>query len=91
MGATVTASNGVQLPIDSLPVTITYSGSFVSTMTTIYAGIVYVQTFTNNGTDVTAFSNWVAQVPPVITYMQTESGGFRMITEDNKSMITELP
>ena len=90
MGVTVTASNGAQLPIDSLPVSITYSGNFVATMTTLYAGVVYVQTYTNNGTHITSFTNWVAQVPPVITYMQTESGGFTMITEDNNLMITEL-
>lgn len=90
MGATVTASNGAQLPIDSLPVSITYSGSFVSTMTTTYAGIVYIQTYSNDGTHITSFTNWVAQVPPVTTFMQTESGGFTMITEDNNLMITEL-
>jgi hypothetical protein len=90
MGATVTASNGAQLPIDSLPVNIVWSGSFVSTMTVVYAGVVYVQTYTNNGSVITAISNWVAQVPPVTTYMETESGSYTMITEDNNLMITEL-
>lgn len=88
MGATVTASNGAQLPIDSLSVNVVYSGSFVSTMTTQYSGTTYVQTFTNDGTHITAWTNWVAQVP-VVTYMQTESGGYTMITEDNNLMITE--
>ena len=90
MGITVTASNGAQLPIDSLSITIAYSGSFVSTMTTTYANVVYIQTYTNDGTNITAVSNWVAQVPPVVTTMTTESGGFTMITENNNIMITEL-
>lgn len=61
MSETVQASDGTQLPLDSLPVAIAYSGSFVSTMTVNYEGNSYVQTYTNNGTNITAISNWVKQ------------------------------
>jgi hypothetical protein len=88
MSTTVTASNGVQLPTDSLGVTLTYSGAFVATMTTIYSGITYVMTFANNGTNITSISNWVAQAP-IPGYMEQESGGDLMITEDGNLMINE--
>ena len=89
MGSTVTAvPNGMQLPIDSLPITVGYSGAIVSTLTTIYAGVTYVQTFTNNGTYITGWSAWTAQ-PPVVVYMEQESGGDLMITESGDLMINE--
>lgn len=66
MSETVTASDGTALPIDSLPQVFAYSGSFLSTITVVYAdnlGVenTYVQTFTNNGTEITAISRWVKQ------------------------------
>lgn len=61
MSDTITASNGAMLPLSSLSQTLAYDGDFVSTITVSYQGITYVQTFTNNGTDITAISNWVAQ------------------------------
>ena len=89
MGSTITAvPNGVQLPLDSLAVTVAYSGSFVSTLTTIYSGITYIQTFSNNGTYITGWSSWTEQ-PAVVDYMQQESGGDLMITEDGNLMINE--
>jgi hypothetical protein len=60
MSETVTASNGVELPLISLAQTFTYSGSFVATISVVYNSITYTQTFTNNGTDITAISQWVA-------------------------------
>lgn len=59
MSGTVQASDGTQLPLDSIPGTITYSGSFVSTIVVSYEGNTYTQTFSNNGTVITGFSNWV--------------------------------
>jgi len=60
MSLTVTTiPNGLQLPLDSLPLTITYSGSFVATLSCTYAGHTYTQTFTNNGTNITAISGWI--------------------------------
>lgn len=58
-GSTVTASNGIGLPIDSLEQTFAYSDSFVSTITVVYVGITYVQTFLNNGSQITDISQWV--------------------------------
>ena len=65
MGSTVTASDGTALPLDSLAVAITWDGSFVATLTVNYPNLAgvptnYVQTFTNNGTDITNVSQWVA-------------------------------
>jgi len=64
MSSTVQASDGTMLPIDSLEQTLIYSGSFISTITVTYQGKTsdtYVQTFTNDGTDITSISQWVAQ------------------------------
>jgi hypothetical protein len=56
-----TIPDGVQLPIDSVAQTIAYSGNFVNTITVAYSGNTYVQTFTNDGTNITAISGWVKQ------------------------------
>ena len=61
MSETVQASNGAMLPLNSLDLVFAYSGDFVATITTVYAGITYVQTFTNDGTHITDVSGWVAQ------------------------------
>lgn len=58
---TVQASNGVLLPMDSLAQQFAYSGDFISTITVVYEDTTYIQTFTNDGTDITAISKWVAQ------------------------------
>lgn len=61
MSETVQASNGAMLPLSSLAQDITYDNALVETVTVIYQGITYVQTFTNNGTSITSSTNWVAQ------------------------------
>lgn len=61
MSSTVTASNGTMLPLDSIPQTFTYSGDFVATITAVYQGVTYVQTFTNDGSHITDISAWIAQ------------------------------
>lgn len=62
MSETVTATtNGAAIPLDSLPQNFAYTGGFVSTITVVYQGITYVQTFTNDGTNITAISGWVPQ------------------------------
>lgn len=67
MSETVTATNGVQLPLINLAQTYAYLGGFLSTITVNYANnqspstnINYVQTFTNDGTNITGASQWVA-------------------------------
>lgn len=64
MSETITASDGTALPIDSLAVAITWSGSFVATMAVVYPNIhgvvkTYTVTFTNDGTNITGVSQWV--------------------------------
>lgn len=80
MSSTVQANDGAMLPLDSLPLTLAYSGTFVSTITVNYAGNTYVQTFTNNGTNITAISGWINTIPSSDTIM---------VTEDAKQMVTE--
>ena len=59
MGSTVTTSpDGVPLPIDSLPVSIAYSGTLTGSMTWDYAGKQYVQSYLNNGTNITYISGY---------------------------------
>jgi hypothetical protein len=60
--STVLAVNGVALPIEDLQVTIGYDGSFVSTLTVTYNGLDYVQTISNDGTNITAISQWVPAI-----------------------------
>jgi hypothetical protein len=57
---TVMATNGVPLPLSVLAKTLTYSGSFIATQVVVYDGLTYTQTYTNNGTQITHISQWVA-------------------------------
>ena len=67
MSETVSASDGTQLPLDSLAQTFVRSGSFLSTITVTYTSAQthalrnFIQTFTNDGTNITAISGWIAQ------------------------------
>lgn len=58
---TVLADDGVQLPLAQLTQTFAYSGGFLATITVTYLGNNYVQTFTNNGTNITVITGWVLQ------------------------------
>jgi hypothetical protein len=61
MSSTVQANDGAMLPLDSLPTAIVYSGGFIQTLTVVYQGNTYVQTFTNNGLNIIAISGWIKQ------------------------------
>ena len=88
MSETVQADDGTMLPLDSLPQVFTYDGTFVSTISVLYAGITYIQTFNNDGTNITFISRWESQdLPPGSDYMITGDGD-RMITGDFNTMIT---
>lgn len=69
MSGTITASDGTALPLDSLAQTLVFSGSFISTITVQYVskstGVesYFVQTFTNDGTNITGISQWVLGSP----------------------------
>lgn len=58
---TVQADNGDILPIDSLAQEFAYNGDFLETITINYGGKTYIQTFTNNGTNITSISKWEVQ------------------------------
>lgn len=59
--STVQGNDGTQIPLGSCITSIAYDGTFVSTITVNYQDKVFVQTFTNDGTNITGFSNWVLQ------------------------------
>lgn len=61
MSETVQANNGVMIPLSSAAQSFTYDGDFVATITVVYAGETYVQTFTNNGSEITDISGWEVQ------------------------------
>lgn len=61
MSETVQANDGAMLPLSSLEQTLTYDGTFVATVTVVYAGKTYVQTMQNDGTYVTVVGGWEVQ------------------------------
>lgn len=67
MSETVTASDGTQLPLDSLTQTFTYSGSNITSISVQYdkqgTNILgtFVQTFTYSGSNVATISGWILQ------------------------------
>ncbi len=61
MSQTVPTTASPQLPLDALPIALTYDGDFVHTMTVVCYGVTYVKTFDNDGTNITNISAWVAQ------------------------------
>lgn len=61
MSNTVATTTIPQLPLANLAQTFTYSGGFVETISVIYGGVTYVQTFTNDGTNITNISVWAEQ------------------------------
>ena len=60
LGGIAQGSDGAQIPVDSAPQTFTYDGTFIATIVIVYAGVTYTQTWTNDGTNITSISNWVA-------------------------------
>lgn len=55
------AANGYErydLPLDSLNQVFTYDGDFIETITVVYNGITFVQTFVNDGTNITNISQF---------------------------------
>ena len=61
MSTVITANDGTQIDLDNVEQTFAYGGGFVSTITVVYGGKTYVQTFTNNGTNITEISGWILQ------------------------------
>ncbi len=61
MNFTIIASDGTLLPLDSLEQSFTYDGEFVDTITISYVAKTFIQTFVNDGTNITTISQWVVQ------------------------------
>jgi len=61
MSGTVATTTIPNLPVDDLAHTLTYDSTFVATDTVVYQGVTYVKTYTNDGTNITNISAWVAQ------------------------------
>ena len=89
MSSTVQANDGAMIPLDSIPQTFAYSGSFISTITVVYQTNTYVQTFTNNGTNITNISGWVNPLYPYPATAMTDELGNVMTDESGAVMIME--
>jgi hypothetical protein len=62
MSDTVTTTpDGIQLPESSLAITFAYTGSLLTTATTVYNGKTYVKTFGYSGTQLISVSQWTKQ------------------------------
>ena len=61
MSETVQADTGAMIPLVSIEQSFVYTGGFIDTITAVYAGTTYVQTFTNDGTNITNITGWIAQ------------------------------
>lgn len=57
----VIASNGVNVPVDSLQQTLAYTDGAVASISVTYLAVVYVQTYTYTAGNITSISQWVAQ------------------------------
>jgi hypothetical protein len=53
--------NGIQIPLDSVEQVFAYTGNFVDTITIEWMDETYVQSFANNGVQITSISGWVRQ------------------------------
>lgn len=89
MSETVQANDGAMLPLSSLAQQFTYDGDFVETITVYYAGSYYVQTFENDGTQITYISGWVNSAAPQAQQLMIDENGEIMVDENGQYMITE--
>jgi hypothetical protein len=89
MSETVIANDGAMLPLDSLAQSFVYSGAFISTISTIYAGITYTQTFLNDGTNIIYISGWVNSLAQQSQIIMTDESGIIMTDESGNIMVTE--
>lgn len=89
MSETVQANDGAMLPLSSLAQQFEYDSNFVSTITVIYQSNTYVQTFLNDGTDITYISGWVNSTSPQAQQVMTDESGNIMTDEDGQIMVTQ--
>jgi hypothetical protein len=89
MGDTAQANDGAQLPLDSLPQQFTYDGTFISTISVYYQGNLYIQTFLNDGAEITYISGWVnssADIPS--GELMVDNTGNIMVDSTGAMMVT---
>lgn len=89
MSETVQANDGAMLPLSSLAQQFTYDGDFVETITVIYAGKTYVQTFMNDGTEITYISGWVTTSAPQAQQIMTDESDDVMVDQNGQIMVTQ--
>jgi hypothetical protein len=89
MSGTVQANDGTMLPLDSIPVEIDYSGSFVSKMTVEYQGKIFVQTFTNDGTNIIYISGWELNTLPPSDEIMIDQSGNIMTDQSGVIMVSQ--
>lgn len=89
MSETVQANDGAMLPLNSLAQQFFYDGTFVSSITVIYAGKTYTQTFENDGTNITYVSGWVTTSSPQAQQIMTDQSGDTMVDQSGNIMVTQ--
>lgn len=89
MSETVQANDGAMLPLSSLAAQFVFSGGFISTITVLYAGSTYVQTFLNNGANIIYISGWVNSNAPQGQQVMTDQSGNIMTDQSGNIMVTE--
>lgn len=61
MAETAKATDGANLPLESLETAFTYNGDLVTSIIVNYQNVTYIQTFTYAGDNVVNISQWEAQ------------------------------
>lgn len=89
MSETVQANDGAMLPLASLAAQLVYSGSFISTITVIYANNTYVQTFLNDGTNIIYISGWINSSAPQGQQVMVDQSGNIMVDQAGDIMVTQ--
>lgn len=57
----VVATDGTRLPLDNLQQTLNYTSGVITSISVVYNGITFLQTFTRTGNVITSISRWVPQ------------------------------
>ena len=89
MSETVQANDGAMLPLSSLAAQLVYSGGFISTITVIYAGKTYTQTFLNDGANIIYISGWVNSSAPQAQQVMVDQSNNIMVDQSGDIMVTE--
>lgn len=61
MSMAANGHNAMAIPLNDLAQAFAYDGNFLETITVVYQGITFIQTFTNDGVDITNISQFVPQ------------------------------